>query len=215
MQLPFEHLNLRRNPFCAVSLEEHAELAVVDVDEYVEWLSEPGRVLEFTGDHGRGKTTHLLAIRRHFRQAPYLRVTEQSDKPERPDSPVVFVDEAQFLSRRQARRLFDDGRSYVVSTHRRLGGVYRRAGLECRRVQLEGLCAGKLRAIARRRIEAARRGEGDVPRLGDDAIEALLDRFGDDLRGIEEHLYEVFQRLEQVRTVRVSDLWVGSGDSGK
>lgn len=206
MQLPFEHLNLRQNPFGAVSLEEQARLAVVDVDDYVEYLGEPGRVLEFKGDHGRGKTTHLLAIRRHFQGATYLRASREEGEVEVVDEPVVFVDEAQFLSGRQRRAVFESGRSYVVSTHESLRRVYERAGLTWKTVELTGLDAGKLLEIAGRRIEAVRRGEGPVPEVCREVAEALIERHGDDLRTIEEHLYEVFQDLKEVRPVEIGDL---------
>jgi len=64
--LPFAHLNLRRNPFGELDLSQRAALAVVDVDRFVRRLAQPGYAVQFTGDRGRGKTTHLLAILRHF-----------------------------------------------------------------------------------------------------------------------------------------------------
>lgn len=206
MQLPFEHLNLRRNPFAAVSLEEHAQLAVADVNDHVRYLGEPGRVLEFTGQRGRGKTTHLLAIRRHFPHAPYLRVSRDPNKLKSVTGAVIFVDEAQFLTDHQARRLFDTDSSYAVSTHTDITRFYERAGLRHRSVAVEGLDRQRLARIVDRRLKWARRDDDEIPRINNDALDALIERHGDNLRSIEEHLYEVFQRLEQIREVVPNDL---------
>lgn len=206
MQLAFSHLNLRRNPFGEVPADERGKLAVVDVERFAARLAEPGFAVQFVGECGRGKSTHLRALREHFPQAPFVRVAERPRGFRMPKAPVVFVDEAQFLSRRQRRRAFRDDASYAVGSHEDLGRVFERAGLGWETVAVGGADTARVARIVERRIEWARRGPGPVPRLAEAAVEALVARHGDDVRAIEDHLYEVFQQLEEVGDVQVRHL---------
>ncbi len=206
LQLPFSHLNLRRNPFGEVPAEERGQLAVADVERFVPRLSEPGFVVEFVGDCGRGKTSHLRALWEHFRQAPFVRVDEDPRGFRAPKAPVVFVDEAQFLTRRQRGRLFGQRASFAVGTHERLADVYERAGLDWVTIELGGVDAALVEEMIARRVEWARRGSGPVPQVTRAAVERLIERHGDDLRAIEHELYEVFQRLQEVCDVEVHHL---------
>ena len=197
MKLPFEELNLCRNPFGQLTAKERARLAVVNVDRFVKALQEPGQVFEFFGHSGRGKSTHMRGIWRHFPKAPFLRVAEERERFSIPDRPVIFIDEAQFLTRRQRRKTFTSQRSYVVGTHQKLHTTYRRAGLRFETIELRGITAAKLAPIIESRIEAFRRGPGPIPRVHDDAIHLLIEEFGDNIRAIEGRLYEIFQRLDR------------------
>jgi hypothetical protein len=71
LQLAYSHLNLRRNPFGEVEFEDIASLAITQVEQYVERLRQPKYAVQFLGEQGRGKTTHLYALRDYFPQAPY------------------------------------------------------------------------------------------------------------------------------------------------
>ncbi len=206
MQLPFVHLNLRRNPFGEVPQDERGALAVVDVEHFVERLGQPGFAVQFIGECGRGKSTHLHALRQHFVDAPYVRVAEQPRGFRPPPASVLFIDEAQFLSRRQRRRIFGRDASFAVGTHADLAGVFERAGLTYETVHVGGVDAARLRRIIERRMEWARRAPGPLPRVSPPAVAELVARHGDDLRAIEHHLYEVFQRLEEPCHVQVRHL---------
>ena len=206
MRLPFAHLNLRKNPFGEVPAAERGRLAVADVERFVEPLESGLFAVEFIGDSGRGKTTHMRALWDRFAGAPFIKVAEHPEGFSAPSAPVVFVDEAQFLERSTRRELFDRGASYVIGTHESLAGHFEQAGLDYESVHLAGVTPDKLEGIIDRRIEWARRGPGVVPQVSLAAVEALIERHGDDLRAIEHHLYEVFQSLEESERVQVSHL---------
>ena len=75
--LPFAHLNLRRNPFGEFSVEERAQLAVVDLEPAIAHLSSDvangrGAVVQVLGEKGFGKTTHLLALYSRHPGASYV-----------------------------------------------------------------------------------------------------------------------------------------------
>ena len=63
---PFAKLNLLRNPFGELVREERIPAAVVDVAAIEPLLNRPRVALQFYGDCGRGKTTHLLALLDHL-----------------------------------------------------------------------------------------------------------------------------------------------------
>lgn len=211
LQLPFAHLNLRRNPFGEVPAEQRGELGVVEIDRFIERLAEPGFAVEFIGDSGRGKTTHMRALWDHFRPAPFLKVAEEPRDFSAPQASVLFIDEAQFLSRRQRRKLFELPASFVVGTHEPLTDTYRRVGLDFERVEVGRASVELVSEMIERRIEWARRDPGPVPAVSTAAAAALVDQHGDDLRAVEHHLYEVFQNLEDNGTVGVEDLRLSEG----
>jgi hypothetical protein len=199
--LPFAHLNLRRNPFGEPTAQERGVLAVVDrdlLDRLVRSLAEPGFAVQFTGDCGRGKSTHLHALRGRFPEAPYLYFAEGARPPPIPRAPVLFLDETQRLPWRTRRRVFRRDAALAIGTHRDHSRELTRAGLRVETVQLDGFTPAHLHRIIERRIEWARRAPGPVPWLGPDGVARLSDRFGGDLRAMESHLYDVFQRLTEI-----------------
>jgi len=199
--LPFAHLNLRRNPFGELELRAWAELAVVEVDHLVRRLREPGYAVQFMGEKGRGKTTHMLALVRHFPDARYVHVGE-NERPRIPHSQPLFIDEIQRVPRRRRRRLFHRPVSLVIATHEDLRGELGAAGFEVETIRVAGgLDARRLVDILNRRIEAARRGPGPLPRGTEATARVMIDRFGDDLRAIQGAMYDRFQTLSGIQDV--------------
>ena len=106
ISLVFAQLNLRWNPFGEPAPEDIASLAVVDVEAYVERLRRPGYAVQYLGEAGRGKSTHLIALHRFFPDMPYLKFPENAKIPRIPHAPVLFLDEAQRLPPGLRRRIF-------------------------------------------------------------------------------------------------------------
>ena len=203
--LAFAHLNLRWNPFGEASAEDIAQLAIVQVEQYVERLKRPGFALQFMGDPGRGKTTHMLALRGFFPQAPYFHFAEGAAIPEIPEAPLLFLDETQRLPRSLRSRIFSWQASFVIGTHYDHSRELKKAGKECTVVLIKGITAGQLDAIIRRRIEWARRGPGPVPAVTHAEIARFIQDYKDDLSAIFSQLYEKFQAMEGITDVNESD----------
>ncbi len=199
--LPFAHLNLRFNPFGELDSQSRSVLAVVDVDDLVSRLEKPGFAVQFIGEKGRGKTTHMLAILSRFPTAAYVHVGE-GESPRIGPSDPLFVDEIQRVSPRRRQRLFRRGVSLVIGTHEDVSTELIRAGLEVETIEVaQRLNPNALREILNRRIEWARRTEGRIPCVRLETARLMMDRFGDDVRAIEGHLYEVIQELETIEDV--------------
>lgn len=197
ISLAFEHLNLRWNPFGEPAPEDIARLAVAEVEPYVERLRRPGFALQYLGEVGRGKSTHLKALHQFFPNMPYLRFPENAKIPKIPHAPVLFLDETQRLSPSLRRRIFSRKTSFVIGTHEGHSNELARAGVESVSIHLKGLTGERLAQIIERRIEWARRGPGPLPAVSGSKIARLIEECGDDLSAILASLYEEFQILEK------------------
>ncbi len=196
--LAFEQLNLRWNPFSEPELEDIPRLAVVDVEPLVERLRRPGFAVQYLGEAGRGKSTHLMALHQHFPDMPYLRFPEGMKKPPPiPDAPILFLDETQRLPARLRRQVFARKVSYAIGTHEDHSAELRRAGIDTVSIRIEGLTPERLGQIVERRIEWARRGPGPLPSVSPGMLAQLIADHGDDLAAILAHLYDEFQRREE------------------
>lgn len=197
LALPFVHLNLRYNPFGELDAGARARIAVVEPLAVAR-----GEILQLLGEAGRGKTTHLLALAHVLPGSVYEYVPEGECRFRARSFPPqgYLLDEAQRVRPRLLRWLFARAPRLFIASHADLSGLSSRP---VRTVRVGGLGQAKLDAILRARIEAARRGPGPVPRVGAEAQQRLLDRFGDDLRAMQSHLYDLFQRLEGPIDVQV------------
>ena len=206
MRLPFAHLNLRRNPFGELPLADRGKIAVpsINLKSIIAQLEKPRFAVQFLGDKGRGKTTHLLALRVHFPEAPYIHIGEQEPVPRIPRVPLVFLDEMQRIPPRQRKRLFKWNTSWVIGTHEDHQVEMERAGLEVYMHRFCGLDVEQLVTLANRRISMVVRDvEQPVPVLDVSAAQRLIRLYSDDVRAIEGHLYDVFQNMREVGYVKV------------
>jgi hypothetical protein len=198
IRLAYAHLNLRWNPFGAISIEDTPQLAVVAVEAFVERLQRSGFALQFLGEPGRGKTTHLLALREYFPQAPYLHFLENAEIPEIPQAPLLFLDDTQNISASLRKRIFARQVSLVIGTQVDHSRELIKAGLQYYSVRLEGNTIENIDLIIQRRIEWARRSPGPVPAVSRDEIARLIKAYNSDTRAILARLYEEFQTLETI-----------------
>jgi hypothetical protein len=192
--LPWARCNLCRNPFGELTPEERAEVAVVDVNLIAQRVETMRSAVQLIGDCGRGKTTRMLALRKRSPAASYVYLPEDGPCPAIPEGNPILIDEAQRLPRVAMRRIFATGVPLVLATHRDLGRQLRRYKYI---VHTEWIGKGNtpelVHQLLNRRIEAARLQKGPLPILSLDQSRWLVGRFGSDIRGIENYLYERVQ----------------------
>jgi hypothetical protein len=207
--LPFAHLNLRLNPFGDPGREERAELARPMLSreamkDLVERLRRPGFVVQFIGEKGRGKSTHLFALHAEFPEAPYFHFKEGEPIPPIPDEPLVFLDEFQRVPRRLRKKLLRRKASWVIGSHEDHQAEYQRAGLAAQCHELQGHDAALLLRIFQARILwAVRDPDKAIPTIAEPAVDALMVRYQDDVRAMENCLYDIFQSMKEVCDVQV------------
>lgn len=205
--LPWASCNLRRNPFGELTCEERAELAVVDVDRLVDLTSEPYCAVQLIGDCGRGKTSRLLAIRHRLPESSYVYLPEHGPCPAIAEGHPLLIDEAQRLPEAARRPVFSTGLPLVLATHRRLDRTLRRFGYHVHTDWIgEDNTAELLQRLLNRRIRASRLQDGPIPVVSIDVADRLVKRFGSDIRGIEQFLYERVQiQVTRYGEMRFSD----------
>jgi hypothetical protein len=76
-------------------------------------------------------------------------------------------------------------------------------GFSVRTVRVSQADPGEITKILNRRIELARRGPGDLPRIGEDCARELVSFYGDDIRAMEDKLYDHFQRMKEPGRVQL------------
>ena len=199
---PWTRWGLRRNPFGEPPPEEAGGLVVMpELDEVVAHLGAAPAALQLLGDAGRGKTARLARLGSAFPGSPYVYLPEDEPLPAVPalvSVPLALrLDEAQRLPRRRRRRLFREaarkGHSLAIASHENLGAELEGAGLAVTTRVVAGLDAAQLGAIVARRLTWASGGCCRLPALDHATAERLVARFGDDLRALLDHLYDIFQ----------------------
>jgi hypothetical protein len=204
--LPFEHLNLRRNPFGEFSAEERTQLAIVDLTAALDHLQAAVQkhppVLQVIGEKGFGKTTHLLSIATHFPSASYIHIPEGESASIPIDGEPLLIDEAQRLTLWQRLKLFRSQRTLVLGTHRDFTQHLKRAGRSVLTLDASRHTSPeRIERILNDRITSVRRSSGPIPKITTATANTLFGLYGSDLRSIQHHLYEVFQNLESVQEV--------------
>ena len=196
MRSPYSVYNLHRNPFGELTRAERAELAVVEeMDTWLVALADSRTAIQFFGDCGFGKTTHLLAIEKRLTTAAYVYYPETGDRPALPLERPVLVDEANRMGWRQHWRLLRGAGPIVIGTHVDYSWRLRRAGFHVLHVNVEQpKDPAMLAKILNRRVAASRAIEGlPIPLIDEEFAEQLLKQLGTNLRRIEHFLYEQFQ----------------------
>jgi hypothetical protein len=189
-----------------MSAEERTRLAHVDLDTAMHHLrlaEESKRpVVQFVGEKGFGKTTHLLAIAARFAGSAYLHLPEGEHRKIPTEGEPLLVDEAQRLNLWQRLRLFQSDRTLVLGTHRDFTRQLRRAGRCVLTLAADrDTDSARVSAILNARILAVRRTEGPTPQITEATANRLFRQYGSDLRSMQHSLYEIFQQLRSIQDV--------------
>ncbi len=176
-------------------------MVMPEIDAVAAHLGAGSAALQLLGEAGRGKTARLARLGAAFPGSPYVYLPEDGPLPAIPDLvsvPLALrLDEAQRLPWRRRRRLFREasrrGSSLAVASHEDLGAELEAAGLAGGTRVISGLDSDGLRAIVANRLAWAADGCCRLPALDHATAERLVARFGDDLRALLDHLYDIFQ----------------------
>ncbi len=186
-------LNLRWNPFSEPNQDERAALAV-DIPNF---FLTPKQAIVFLGQKGRGKTTHLLALHQKIPNTPYVHLPEFGKHPRIPRAKIVFLDEAQRIPHLIRWFIWQRAKTWVIASHEDHTRELERAGFKVLLIALTGLSLDKLEAMIEKRLEWARRSDGDIPRIPKAKLMQLLELYGDDLRTIEGVLYDEYEQMQR------------------
>lgn len=200
--LPFAHLNLRRNPFGELTVDERTNLAEVEVESALHHLKLPRSVVQIVGGKGYGKTTHLLALAGHFPGCAYVHIAEGHRGVIPVSGEPLLIDEAQRLTFDQRWLVMRSDRRLILGTHHDFENALSRARRPVLTLAADRLTEdARIFRILNARIQSARREAGPIPSITQDTASRLHAQFGSDLRSMEHSLYQVFQELRDIRDV--------------
>ncbi len=201
-QLPFAHLNLRFNPFGELTREQRAVTAIVELDDIPEHFSKSRIAIQFIGEHGRGKSTHLIALHKRLKHSPYTQI-HIGDKPTFSNDDIQFIDSIEMLPAARRKKIYRSTNILAITTHNDLTNELQAAGFEVisKRITVDN--EQHIKKIFDKRIELARRNTGSLPDIDINTVRTLITNFNDDIRAMEHHLYEVFQQLQVTGNVKV------------
>ncbi|RDH84023.1 MAG: hypothetical protein DIZ80_07770 [endosymbiont of Galathealinum brachiosum] len=202
MNLPFDHLNLRFNPFGELTSDQRKQVAFVDIESLTKSLNKEATAIQFLADHGRGKTTHLLSLHDYYSKTEYIKIY-QGDKPDFTEQFIRFVDSVENLTKKSRLELYKKTSSIAFTSHADLSKELHKAGFSVTTIKVCMENELTLRDIFTQRIKFAQRNDGAIPVVDQFAIKKLKTLYGDDIRSMEGHLYELFQQMERIENVKV------------
>lgn len=198
-QLPYAHLNLRRNPFGEFTESERIDVAVVEIQPIVDQLQAPEYAVQFLGEKGYGKTTHLLKLRSKFANAGYVHIPEGT-RGQIPSGSPILIDEAQRLTFLQRWKLFRNNVPLILGTHKDFHFELRAAGRRVETIHVEDkTCVHRLHSLLNVRIESVRRESGDLPEVTVETCNTLLKKHGPNIRAILHELFELTQTMPSIK----------------
>jgi chromosomal replication initiation ATPase DnaA len=211
---PFHRLGFRSNPFRSLTDEEWTAIAILP-PVVLDPLTQGRLHIQLLGQMGAGKSTTLLGLARHISEMgqrvvyEYLAHGQQQYWSNTQTLDVLVLDEAQRLRGRERSRLMNEisraSIRVVLSSHEDLAPLFARCGQPLATVELDHASLEQRIAMINRRLEFFAL---DKPLISVDstAVEWLVRHFGTNQRACDGLLYEVFQRLEQPRSITVEDV---------
>ncbi len=199
---PYAAHGFWRNPFGELSVEERTALAVVDSAPLLDYLTSQSAAdrypaLQFIGDCGFGKTTHLLVLESLLPGSRRVYFPEHGRRPRLPvDSRVLIVDEAQRMGWRRRRQMLRHRGPLVLSTHEDLSNHLQRNGFALWTIDVgQPKPSSVVAEVLNRRIAASLTNDSLLPNytVDEQLAQHLNNRFTGNLRTIEAFLFESFQ----------------------
>ncbi len=209
---PYAVCHLARNPFGEMTRAERAGLAQIDLERCLSAIQTERSALQIIGPCGHGKTTHLLGLQAALPDSSYVYFPEEGTQPPWPKGRPLLVDEAQRVGWWRWWQLLRRPGPLVLATHVDVSARLERAGYTVQTLDLSGLIAPELLCtILNARIEYCRLHNltGSHSHETMDHVERhpllltvaqakrLQNRFGADVRAMEEYLYTLIQSLSR------------------
>ncbi len=198
LDLPYAKQNLRYNPFGELDRQDRIDLAIprCDFDEVTRFVLMDKSAVQFIGEMGSGKSTHLLLLASQLPQFGYLHLPVDQSRIVLPKE-FLLVDEAQRIPRLQVKSLFQQANHILLGTHRCFEKRLLRLGFQVKTINLDLLPNDQwLQSAFQRRIDRARRSDRTVPQIQLSTVLKLRNKFGNNIRAMERQLYEQFLELE-------------------
>ena len=187
------------NPFAGI-LDEDLEKIIIprfDVVAVVNQIQQSESLaIELVGKQGRGKTTHLLYLQKQVPQYPIylLNANYNASQIFQEESEIVFVDSIHHLNIFDRLKLFKSKKVVIYTTHWSRKMECWLIGKKHHSIKFKGINIESLGAILNKRLQLAATKKLEInDKFTDQELNLLIKQFGDNYRGIINHLYEKYQ----------------------
>jgi len=194
-----QNLKFRFNPFGGITTDELKNIIVPKSHfEKIKTLitSSSPTIIELVGKKGRGKTTHLTYLQQYFPEYPILLLSLHNNTfpNEYFEHKIVFIDSIHHLSFRKRIEIFRKFDKVILTTHITRFLEYKYARRAYQSFHFKGLKKEVLRTVIEKRIQLAIVNSNvEKIHINESFLSELINKFGDDFRGILNHLYENFE----------------------
>ncbi len=215
---PFHAMGFRCNPFRALTRQEWSQIALVP-QAIEEALERDFSHLQIIGEQGLGKTSALLALKQHFRdrghsvQYFYLAPGQRKISLKWRDIEILLIDEMQRLT--QSKRVHvvkkiapgrGEGPRLICSSHEDLTDLFAGQRRPLQTIPLRKHESEFVRRIIERRLKYFSEDGRSKVMFTDEAYRFLGETFANDLRSLEDFLYELFQQQQYGSEITVEVL---------
>lgn len=186
------------NPFSGVSAEEVGDIIVpiLDVASLLEKIrSREPMAIELIGRQGRGKTTHLIHLHQQMTEYPFFNLNQSTELSQilEKNSDVLFIDGIHHLTFIERIKLFKESRVVVYTTHWSRTIDCFIASKELHSFRFKGIDRTLLSSIIEKRLSVAGKENFESDKISNREIDSLIKNFGDNYRGIINHLFDQYQ----------------------
>ncbi|WP_299617484.1 hypothetical protein [uncultured Tenacibaculum sp.] len=190
--------NFLFNPFSGVLHEDIPQVILpnIDIEDITNKIrNSNGLAIEFIGKQGRGKTSHLKYLQHILNEYPIFLLNSNSSASEiiKNTSKTVFIDSIHHLSFRHRIQIFKQKKVVVYTTHwsRKIDCLL--AKKDHYSIRFKGIQPEKLKDILNKRLKLASNTNQPDTLFSTNDADILIKKFGDNYRGIINHLYEKYQ----------------------
>ncbi|WP_227430763.1 hypothetical protein [Psychrobacter sp. I-STPA6b] len=209
VSLAYHHLNLSHNPFGELDFYTHQVLTVVDIRPLIALFEQPNHILQIIGKHGRGKTSHLLALAQYYPDIAYTQIHDNQpvtfyqkqsiyQNTVYQKNTAYFIDNLENLAWYKRWAVYHRYQRLAVTTYRDFSKEMRLLGKKVTSYHVSQPDAQQLLTLFNKRIHHAQRNPNlPIPELTLADIKTLQNIFDDNIRSMEQVLYNTFQKMDK------------------
>ena len=151
--------------------------------------------IEFIGKQGRGKTTHLVYIQKQMDKYPIFFLNYNSSITDiiNNKANIIFIDSIHYLNFFDRVKLFKEKKIVVYTTHwsRKIDCFLAKKNKHT--IKFKGVNKEILNELINKRLKLASHRNFEHSIISSNELQKLIKTFGDNYRGIINHLYEKYQ----------------------
>jgi len=185
------------NPFSGIADNDiiHTIYPNHPIDLWIDLLEDKkSKIIEFVGQKGRGKTTHLKLLQQYFSDSEIYHLDKKLIKIKKGKSSIIFIDSIQRLSFFKRMKLWLNRKTtYAITTHHTKAWEYRMANRQFHSFKFQGISVPSLRHIIANRISLATNLLPHQIKINDTILFTLIQHHGDDYRSILNLLYDSYK----------------------